>query len=116
KLLVALAAHLTGFRGDQNFERIGIPYTGASAFALRFLPALAGTFLPVVFFLLLEALGASLPIAFLGGFALVFDNGFTLQSRLMGLYPLLILAIVGSLLCFLKAKESKHEKGWYGTS
>jgi dolichyl-phosphate-mannose--protein O-mannosyl transferase len=66
-------------------------------------PAITGTLIPLVLFCFLMQLGASPMAAFLGGLALVFDNALLIQTRLITLDGLLLLAIFGSLTCFLAA-------------
>jgi dolichyl-phosphate-mannose-protein mannosyltransferase len=68
-------------------------------------PAIAGTLVPLVLFGFLIQLGASPMAAFLGGLALVLDNALLVQTRLITLDGLLLLAIFGSLSCFLAALE-----------
>lgn len=101
KLLIAGAARALGFRGEFSFEHIGLAYGDVSAATLRFLPALAGAIIPLVVFAILGALGVSRPFAFLGGFAIALDNALTVQSRVIGLDSLLLLASFASFWLFL---------------
>jgi len=59
KLLIAGAAIAGGYRGDQDFKKLGTPITKVSPGLLRFVPALAGTLIPLVLFGFLIQLGAS---------------------------------------------------------
>src|SRR5262245_10163181 len=47
KLLIAAAAKLGGFTGSFTFDRIGVAYGEQPLLALRVVPALAGTLIPV---------------------------------------------------------------------
>jgi dolichyl-phosphate-mannose-protein mannosyltransferase len=87
KLLIARFSKLLGYTGNQSFDPIGTPYTNINPLAIRFFPALAGSVIPAIVFLLILELGGSLVAAFLAGYFLLFDNALLLQSRLMGLYP-----------------------------
>jgi dolichyl-phosphate-mannose-protein mannosyltransferase len=103
KLLISGAAVAGGYRGDQDFKKLGTEITEVSPALLRFVPALAGTLLPLVLFGFLIQLGASPMAAFIGGLALVLDNALLIQTRLITLDGLLLLAIFGSLSVFLAA-------------
>jgi len=103
KLLIAAAAVAGGYRGDQAFQQLGTPITNVSPALLRLVPAISGTIIPLVLFAFLIQLGASPMAAFIGGLALVFDNALLIQTRLITLDGLLLVAIFGSLACFLAA-------------
>jgi dolichyl-phosphate-mannose-protein mannosyltransferase len=102
KLLITAGAFLGGYKGTIDYTRIGTPCAESIA-PLRFVPALAGGLIPLVVFMLLRQLGASLSAAFLGGVMMVFDNAFTVQSRVIGLDSLLIFFILSSLSALLAA-------------
>ena len=104
KLLITAAAYLGGYTGGIDFTKIGNPCVESIA-PLRFLPALAGSLIPVIVFILLCQLGASLAAAFLGGLFMAFDNAFVVQSRLTGLDTLLVLFILSSLSALLAARN-----------
>jgi dolichyl-phosphate-mannose-protein mannosyltransferase len=114
KLLVAGLARLTGYQGDQDFSRIGLPYKSAEPLALRGLSAFLGALIPVIAYLVFLALGVPAAGAFLGAFVLIFDNALLLQSRIMGLYPMLLLTLLSSLLCYLSQlrSEGKRRLAW----
>lgn len=107
KLLITLGALLGGYRGGMSFETIGLPYPPNQAWAFRLVPALAGIAIPILFLLFLRLLGGSVPIAFLGGFLLVFDNALLVETHLMLFDGVLVAAILGSLVCLL---QSEHER------
>src|SRR3989344_485674 len=103
KLLIAGAAKLTGFHGGVSFAEIGQTYGSISPLSLRLMPALAGTFLPLLVFVLLLQLGARGAAAFFGGAAALLDNPLTVQTRIISLDGLLLLSIFGSLSLWLAA-------------
>ncbi|MBI5592063.1 MAG: phospholipid carrier-dependent glycosyltransferase [Deltaproteobacteria bacterium] len=103
KLLITAAAFLGGYRGSIDFSKIGIPCSESIA-PLRVIPALAGSFIPIVVFILLRQLGASLAAAFLGGIFMAFDNAFVVQSRVIGLDTLLVFCMLASLSALLAAR------------
>jgi dolichyl-phosphate-mannose-protein mannosyltransferase len=106
KLLISGAAIAGGYRGDQDFQELGTEITKVSPALLRLVPAIAGTLIPLVLFSFLIQLGASPMAAFIGGLALVLDNALLVQTRLITLDGLLLLAIFGSVSCFLAALGS----------
>ena len=109
KLLVAGAARLAGYEGSQKFENIGESFVAtAPVFALRLVPAVAGALLPLVFFLLLRQLGASPLLAFFGGWLAVFDNALIVQSRLISLDSVLLLATFGSVSAYLHGSKQQE--------
>jgi len=103
KLLIAGVAAAGGYRGDQTFQELGGAIDKVSPALLRLVPAIAGTLIPLALFSFLLQLGASPMAAFLGGLAVLLDNGLLLQTRLIALDGLLLLAIFASLSCFLAA-------------
>ncbi len=114
KLLIAGAAIAGGYRGDQDFQQLGAPITQVSPALLRLVPAIAGTLIPLVLFSFLIQLGASPMAAFLGGLAAALDNALLVQTRLITLDGLLLLATFGSLGCFLAALgcENRIRRTW----
>jgi dolichyl-phosphate-mannose-protein mannosyltransferase len=112
KLLIAGAAKVAGFRGGLSFERIGQSYEGISPLSLRLVPALTGTFLPLLIFILLLQLGASRAAAFLAGAAVLFDNALTVQTRIISLDGLLLVAIFGSLALWFAASRRQGRGRW----
>jgi len=103
KLLIAGVAALGGYRGDQSFESLDDPIDQVSPALLRLAPALAGSVLPAVVFGLLLQLGASEVAAFLGGLATALDNAILLETRIVVLDGILLLACFGSLSTLLAA-------------
>lgn len=105
KLLFAGIGKLAGLDGKFSFAQIGQPYGLVPIFWLRFLPAIAGTLLPVVAFWLLLLLGAQIESALLGGILFCLENATLLEGRLMLMDTFLLLGILGALLFAVKARE-----------
>jgi dolichyl-phosphate-mannose--protein O-mannosyl transferase len=105
KLLIAAAARLGGLSSTFNFETIGQSYGNEPVFALRFVPALMGTLIPLIFFWLMRELRASPPIAFLGGLLAALDNGLVSESRFLLIDSVLIASTFAAVACFLTAQR-----------
>jgi dolichyl-phosphate-mannose-protein mannosyltransferase len=112
KLILAATSRLAGYTGNFPFNNIGQSYGEVSAAALRWFPALMGTLIPLLVWLVLRQLGASRPAAFLGGMAIGLDNALMLQSRVLGLDSILIASIFGALAIFLHAMKRTTERRW----
>ena len=97
KMLAALGMKLGGYDGGQSFASIGTPLTNLQPWLLRLVPALTGSLVPVLVFIILLQLGASRWAAFLGGWALLFDNALLLQTRVLALDGTLILSMLGAI-------------------
>ena len=110
KLLVAALLKITGYNGQQRFDKIGTPLTHVSALTIRILPALAGSLVPLILFLIFLHFGISLEVAFVFSLCSALDNALVLQSRVMGLYPMLLLALASSLYFSLKIQETEGAK------
>ncbi|MFQ5443932.1 MAG: phospholipid carrier-dependent glycosyltransferase [Nitrospinales bacterium] len=113
KLLLAASAKLGGYDGAFAFKKIGDDYKSVPVFALRIVPALAGTLLSLLFFILLKQFGASRPAAFLGALFLTLDNALLVQTRVMAIDGILLVAIVSALSLFLAAGNHKTGKWRY---
>ena len=98
KLVMAWLVKLWGYDGSFGFESIGQSLDNGPLFAFRLWPALVGTLIPVVGFILLRVWGVSVAWAFTGALALALDNGILIQTRIMALDGQLLL---GSLLTVL---------------
>ncbi len=105
-LLIAGAAKLFGYKGTVAFNKIGQTYGAESPVGLRLVPALSGTVLPLILFVLLRQLGASNAASLMGALLVMFDNAIILQSRVIALDALLLLAIFSSLACFIAATRA----------
>jgi len=106
KLLAALGLKLGGYQGGQSFATIGTPLSEVNPWLLRLIPALAGSLIPLLIFLILLQLGASGWAAFLGGWAVLFDNALLLQTRVLALEGTLILSMLGAVSLALVARKS----------
>jgi len=104
KLMIAGFAKIVDFKSEYNFTEIGKEFPDKKYLALRFLPTIAGTLLPVIIFLLALQLGISKIGAFTAGLLVVFDNALLTQSRLILLDPFLLLFGFTSLLFYFKKK------------
>ena len=104
KLLITAGAYIGGYTGTIDFSKIGTPCSESIA-PLRFVPALAGTLIPVLVLVVLAQLGGSLAAAFLGAILVAFDNAFVVQSRVIGLDTLLVFFMLSSLIALLAAKS-----------
>src|SRR3990167_5284194 len=102
KLMIAGFAKLFDFEPEFNFAEIGKEFPDKKYLALRFLPILAGTLLPLVIFLIALRLGFSRMGAFAAGLLIIFDNALLTQSRLILLDPFLLLFGFTSLLFYLR--------------
>lgn len=103
KLLIALAVKIAGYDGKFDFDHIGEAYEDVSQMAFRFFPALEGSLIPPVLFLLMLQLGASYGAAIFAALFISLDNGFLVQSRIIAMDPLLILSMLSAILICLKA-------------
>jgi dolichyl-phosphate-mannose-protein mannosyltransferase len=110
KLIIAGVGKVLGVEGKETFEHIGEAYEPGTAFAIRFAPALTGVLIPLVVFMLLGLLGASLSACFFGGLIFVFENALLLQTRIIALDGFLILFTLSSLAIFLFAMEQTEQK------
>lgn len=118
KLLIAGAGRLAGYAGGFDFKNIGESYGTVPVWGLRLVPALTGVALPLILFVLMRQLGASLSAALLVGLATVFDNALVVQSRVISLDGVLLLATFGSISTFLAGINSRARAGigWYVAS
>jgi dolichyl-phosphate-mannose-protein mannosyltransferase len=105
KLLAALGLKLGGYEGGQSFTTIGTPLSHVNPFLLRFIPALAGSLIPLLIFAILIQLGASSWAAFLAGWAVLFDNALLLQTRVLALEGTLLLGILAATSLALAARK-----------
>lgn len=108
KLLIAGGTYIAGGTNGFDFDHIGQPYQGVSAQALRMVPALAGSLLPIIIIILLRQIGVSWIFSLLGGFAIAFDNALILESRLIVTDSILLTATFGALAGALAAAQSSR--------
>ena len=81
---------------------------------LRVVPALAGTLIIPVFYLLLRRLGASRRLAALGGALLLLDNALLVESRVLVPDSMLLLFGLSAVTCFLAARRRAGRARWMG--
>lgn len=112
KLLIAGTASLLGYKGEIAFDHIGESFGEVSPLPMRLAPALAGTLLPLIIFILLRQLGASRPAAFFGGLLLVFENALTIHTRVISLDGILLAATFGALVLYLAAEKATTARRW----
>jgi dolichyl-phosphate-mannose-protein mannosyltransferase len=94
---------------------VGVTATAQStdpAVALRVLPALAGTALVAVFYLLLRELTASRRVATFGAALLLLDNAILVESRLILVDSMLLLFGIGALTCYLASRRVTGRVHW----
>lgn len=114
KLLIASVSESFGFRGDFNISQIGEEYDAFFLFILRFLPALFGSLLIPLVYLLLKSLGGSKKTAFAGAYLFLFDNAFLIQSRfiLVDIF-LIFFGILSFYFFILSRKQESFNKKWF---
>jgi dolichyl-phosphate-mannose-protein mannosyltransferase len=90
----------------------------APAVQLRLLPALLGTFVVPLVYVILRQLGAARRVATLGAFAVLCENALLLDSRLILIEPLLICVGLVAVTLYLAARERSGASRWFllGTS
>ncbi len=106
KLILAGWGKLWGFRPGFSFANIGDVFPDRAYMALRFLPALAGTLLPVVIFLLASELGFSSWGATGAGMLVAVENGLITQSRYILLDSFLLLFGFYALYSYIRYRRT----------
>ncbi|MGH3823319.1 MAG: phospholipid carrier-dependent glycosyltransferase [Pseudonocardiaceae bacterium] len=94
---------------------LGVSATAQStdpAVVLRILPALAGTALVAVFYLLLRELTASRRVATFGAALLLLDNAILVESRLILIDSMLLLFGLGALTLYLASRRRTGRVHW----
>ena len=112
KLLIAGAAAIGGYDGSFAFDHIGEPFAAQPVFALRFVPALTGTLIPLLFFFLLIELRATPAIALLGGLLVALDNALIAETRILVFDGVLVSSTIAAIVCFLAAQRRGGHLGW----
>lgn len=102
KLLIGAGSYLLGYRGGQDFATINSPFAKGNAFALRSLPALIGSTIPLLLFILLLQLGSTLAGATLAAALVSLDTAFLVQTRIIALDGVLLAATLGTIILFLQ--------------
>ncbi|KPJ73644.1 hypothetical protein AMJ48_00235 [Parcubacteria bacterium DG_74_1] len=104
KMLLALSGFLGKIQAGFDFA-VNSDYGDFNFLALRFLPALLGSFLVLLIYFLVKEMGFSKRIAFLSSFLVLFDNALIVQSRFILLDIVLVFFIFLSLYLFLLCKK-----------
>ncbi len=108
KLIIAAGGYLTGFNPGFTFETIGLKYLDSSYYGMRFFPALLGSLLPLIIYLVIRKLGGSRKIGILGMILLIFENSLLVQSRII-LFDIFILFFgLCGFLFYLYSREQKN--------
>lgn len=102
KLLFSGIAYLGGFSPEFSFDNIGTIFPNNHYLALRSMPMLAGTLLPLVIFAVALQLGFSPAASFLAGILTALDGALITQSRFILLDAFLLLFGFSALLFYLK--------------
>ncbi|KAJ1913674.1 Dolichyl-phosphate-mannose--protein mannosyltransferase 4 [Tieghemiomyces parasiticus] len=118
KMLIAAHAYLVGFDGGYLFDKIGENYIERNVpyISMRAFPALLGTLLPVLSYLIMIESGYSVYTAFLVGMLIVFDNAMVVQSRLILLDTFMLLFLLGAVffyIRFYKARYTPFTRRWW---
>lgn len=104
KLMIAGFAKIFNFKPEFSFAEIGEKFPDNKYIALRFLPSLAGSLLPVVVFLLALQLKFTSRAAFITGFLVAIENALIVQSHYILMDGFLLLFGFLSLLFYFKSR------------
>eukprot|EP00301_Raphidiophrys_heterophryoidea_P003957 c1175_g1_i1.p1 GENE.c1175_g1_i1~~c1175_g1_i1.p1 ORF type:complete len:557 (+),score=103.73 c1175_g1_i1:1-1671(+) len=113
-LMAALLVLTTDYKGDQPFETIGEPFLPTTpVFIFRFIPALSGSLIVPVVFLISKRLQFSTLVSILCTSMVCFDNLFLGESREILTDSSLILFICLAILSQLSVEQQPlHSKWW----
>jgi len=106
--LIALGGWIGGYRPHFKFEKIGEKFSDFSYIVLRFMPALAGSLIPLAVYLLLISLGISRRVAFFAGVFTVLDNALISHSHFILIDSFLILFGILGLFFFFSARAKNY--------
>lgn len=104
KLMIAGFAKIFNFKPEFSFTEIGKIFPDNKYLALRFLPSLAGTFLPIVIFLLSLQLKFKPQGAFIAGFLVAIENALLVQTHYILMDGFLLLFGFSALLFYFRRK------------
>ncbi len=110
KLLIAGFAKLAGFQGGFDFDHIGETFNTGYIVMMRFLPALLGSLIPLLIYLLLKKMGGSKKAAFFGAFLTVFDNALLTQSKFILLDIFILFFGFSALYFYLICRDKNNDK------
>lgn len=104
KLVIAGFAKIFNFKPEFSFTQIGDKFPDNKYLALRFLPSLAGTLLPVVIFLLALQLKFKPQGAFVAGLLVAIENALLVQTHYILMDGFLLLFGFLALLFYFRRK------------
>ena len=107
KLIIAGFAKLFNFSPEYSFAQIGQPFPDHKYLALRFLPILAGTLLPIIIYFLALELGFSVIGAFGAGMMIALENALLTQSRYILMDPFLLSFGFAALLFYFRWRRTQ---------
>lgn len=116
KLIIAGVAKLADFKPGFSFSQIGESFPDNTYRALRFLPSLAGAFLPLIIFLLALELRFSKTASFAAGTFVALENALLVQSRFALLDAFLLLFGFLALYFYFRYRNGKDNTNfiWMG--
>ncbi|MDP3725638.1 MAG: phospholipid carrier-dependent glycosyltransferase [bacterium] len=112
KLAIAGIAKVGGFTPGFDFLKIGEQYPDSQYIWLRFLPALFGSLLAPLIYLLTLRLSRSIRAAQLAGLFIVFENALLVQSKFILIDSFLLFFGFAALYLFLESKIFFSEGKW----
>ncbi len=104
KLMIAGFAKIFNFKPEFSFAQIGEEFPDNKYMALRFLPSLAGTLLPIVILLLALQLKFKLQTAFVAGLLVAIENALIVQSHYILMDGFLLIFGFLALLFYFRRK------------
>uniref|UniRef100_A0AAG5DKB6 Protein O-mannosyltransferase 1 n=1 Tax=Anopheles atroparvus TaxID=41427 RepID=A0AAG5DKB6_ANOAO len=115
KLLIAGAAGAVGYGGNFDFPKIGSEYDASvPIFALRFVPALCGSFLAPIVYSILRQVKLGQGVSILGGLLIIFDNALLTHSRFILMESILLFFAAFGILMVLKfVQASPFSVRWW---
>lgn len=112
KLAIAGFAKLAGADANSSFESIGVKYPDSQYIWLRFLPALLGSLLVPLIYLLTLRISGSTVAARLSGIFMLFENALLVQSKFILMDSFLLFFGFLGLYLFLQSKVFFESSPW----
>jgi len=110
KLMIFVFSRIFGYAGGFPFLVIGEPHDSQMLLVLRFLPALFGTLLIPLIYLLSRVLGLSRKAAFLAGLMIVFENAILVEAKFILLDMFLIFFGFAAVFFFALSRKASGYK------
>ncbi|MEO6077850.1 MAG: phospholipid carrier-dependent glycosyltransferase, partial [Candidatus Andersenbacteria bacterium] len=110
KLIIAGGAYLASYDGLFSFDHIGQQFGNVPIASIRLVPALFGSLLAGIIFILLRQLGVSRLFAILGGVAIALDNALIVESRLILTDNILLVFTLGAISAGIASVQAKSVK------